>query len=102
MKYFFQANNREIDLALAREPYVTEIYRLNDYLFQSGEYNFLIISAKPEKTLGYTTMLKTYDVYTWMFIGISIVAVMLVMVVIEKVSSVWIERTSVSSIHLCK
>lgn len=97
-----QTNDREVDLGLTQEQYMSDIFRLNDFLFQVGEYNFNIVSAIPKTTLGFTTMLKAYDIYTWMFIGISVMGMMVMMVVIEKVSHAWIETSQAGSIHHCK
>ena len=43
----FQSNTREVDLDLTREQYMSDIYRLNDFLFHIGNYNYRIVSAIP-------------------------------------------------------
>ena len=97
----FQSNNREVDLALARELYTSSTYRLNDFLFNMGTYDFIIASAKPEKTLGYATLLKAFDINTWILIGISVTAVTVTMVFIEYSSAKLIGNYSTKSIHQC-
>ena len=81
---------------------MTYVYRLNDFLFHIGNYDFSLLSARPEKTLGYTTMLKPFDIYVWIFIGISVISVMSVMVIIEKSFDTWVKNSSRSYIHQCK
>ena len=98
---YFQANIREVDLDLTREQYMHTIYRQNDFLFNIGSYDFIIASAIPEKTLDFATMLRPYDVYIWIFIIISVLAVTATMMVIEKTSCTWLGDSSTSSIHQC-
>ena len=99
---YFQSNNRDTDLTLMREGYSTDAYRLNDYLFHIGSNNVKILTDIPEKALDYTTILKPYDIYIWMSIGVSVFAVMFTMVAISQTSSLWIENPARSSIHHCK
>ena len=61
---------------MTRELFTSKVFHLNDYLFIVGSYDFGIISAIPEKSLNYATMLTAYDVYTWIFIVISVFTVM--------------------------
>ena len=81
--------------------YLFDVYRLNDYLFHIGSLKFRIWTASPEKKLDFTTILKPYDIYVWMLIGISIFAVIFTMVVISQTSSLWIKNSARSSIHHC-
>ena len=81
--------------------YLLDTYRLNDYLFHIGSYNFIISTAIPEKMMDYTTILKPYDIYIWMAIVISVFAVIFSMVIISRTSSLWITNSSRSSIHHC-
>ena len=98
----FQSNNRDTDLTLMREMYLSDIYRLNDYLFHIGCLNFKISTAIPKKMFDYTTILKPYDIYIWISIGISVFAVIFTMVAISHTSRLWIENSAGSSIHHCK
>ena len=66
-----------------------------------GSYDFGIISAIPEKSLNYATMLTAYDVYTWIFIMISVFTVTITLVAIEKVSALWLGYSNSTSIHQC-
>ena len=81
---------------------MSDIYRLNDFLFHIGNYNYRIISAIPEKTTDIATMIKPYDVYIRILIGISTIAVMLTMIAIEIITGVYMEEYVRSSIHQCK
>ena len=85
-----------------REIYLSDIYRLNDFLFHIGNYNFKLVTAIPEKMIGYATILKPYDIYSWAFIGLSVIAVMFTMVAIEHTSYTWIGQSAVSSLHQCR
>ena len=89
-------------MALIREMYLFDTYRLNDYLFHIGSLNFIILTANPERMLDYTTILKPYDTYIWMLILISVFTVMFTMVAISQTSSLWIENSARTSIHQCK
>ena len=88
-------------MALIREMYLYDTYRLNDYLFHIGTLNFRILTASPKRMLDYTTLLKPYDSYIWMSIFISIFAVMFTMVAISHTSSTWIKNSARNSIHQC-
>ena len=79
-----------------------ETYRLNDYLIHIGNYDHHIISAIPEKTTDFSTMLKPFDVYIWIFIGISTIAIMLTLMTIEMTSGAYLGKYARTSIHQCK
>ena len=83
----FQANNREIDVALVREFYRPYINAQNDYLGTVGSYDFHTLSTPPEKALDYTTMVKPFDMRIWIATAVSLVTVMSTFVMIETVSS---------------
>ena len=83
----FQANNREIDLSLTRDFYRPYISAQNDYLGIVGSYEFHTLSTPPEKTLDYATVVRPFDMYIWILIGVSLVIVMLAFILIETVSS---------------
>ena len=83
----FQANNREIDLSLVRDFYRPYINAQNDYLGTVGSYEFHTLSTPPEKTLDYATMVRPFDMYIWILIGVSLLIVMLTFIMIETVSS---------------
>ena len=91
-----------MDFVLTRTQYMLETYHLNDYLFHIGNYDFHIISAIPEKTTDFSTMLKPFDVYIWLFIGISTIAIMLTMMAIEMTFCAYMEKNARTSIHQCK
>ena len=88
-------------MALIREMYLFDTYRLNGYLFHIGSLNFIILTAIPERMLDYTTILKPYDIYIWILIFISVFAVMITMVAISQISILWIENSARRSIHQC-
>ena len=98
----FQSNTREVDLDLTREQYMSDIYRLNDFLFHIGNYNYRIVSAIPEKALSYTTMLKPFDIYIWTSIVVSVASVLITMVAIEKNWDMLMGNLAGNSIHQCK
>ena len=67
------------------------MYLLNDYLFHTGSYDLHIVQGIPDKRLNYATIFKPFDVYIWAYIGISVVAVTIAFVVIEKTYTNWTE-----------
>ena len=81
--------------------YKSAFYHLNDYLFNMGSHDLIIISAIPEKTLNYKTMLKIFDIYVWIFVSLSVISVTVTMVIIEKTSATWIGNSARKSIHQC-
>ena len=84
-----QSNEREIDIALARQQYRTDIYLLNDFLFHIGSYAIHIVQAIPNKKLSYAMILRPFDGYIWVYIVISAWVIMIAFVVIEMVSTQW-------------
>ena len=80
---------------------MSDTYRLNDFLFHIGNYHYRIISAIPEKALTYTTMLKPFDIYIWVFIVVSVLSVLLIMMAIEETWGTWMGTTGKTSIHQC-
>ena len=96
-----QSKQREVDVGLIRVQYTTDLYLLNDFI-DIGNYNLRIISAVPEKALTYTTMLKTFDTYTWTFIVISVLSVLITMVAIEETWGSWMGTAVRASIHQCR
>ena len=90
-----------MDLDLTREQYMSDIYRLNDFLFHIGNYNYRIISAIPEKALTYKTMLKPFDVYIWTGIFVSVLSVLFTMVAIEETWGTWMGTAEKTSISQC-
>ena len=83
----FQANNREIDVSLVREFYRPYISAQNDYLGTVGSYDFHTLSTPPEKALDYTTMVRPFDMYVWIAMGVSLMIVISTFIMIETVSS---------------
>ena len=83
----FQANSYEIDLALGRTFTIGSIHAEMDYLGVVGSYDFHTLSAPPEKTLNYATMVKPYGALMWTLIGISFLVVVLTFILIETVSA---------------
>ena len=84
-----------------REYYLSEIFQRNDFLFHIGNYDNVIVSAMPEKMLNYATIFKPYDLYTWIFAGVSVLEVTVTMVAIETTSSAWIGNSGRISFHQC-
>ena len=96
----FQANRREIDLALVREHYANaNIPAHNDFLGLVGSYELSFASGIPETTLNYATMLKPFDNYIWALIAISFLSVMLTFLVIDKVSTLWMRNSTKNSFY---
>ena len=85
----FQSNEREIDIALARQQYRTDIYLLNDFLFHIGSYAIHIVQAIPKKKLSYAMIIRPFDGYIWIHIFISAGMIIVAFVVIEMVSTQW-------------
>ena len=83
----FQANSYEIDLALGRTFTIGSIHAEMDYLGVVGSYDFHTLSAPPEKTLNYATMVKPYGPLMWTLIGISFLVVLLTFILIETLSA---------------
>ena len=83
----FQANSREIDVSLVRELYRPYISAQNDFLGTVGSYDYHTLSTQPEKTLNHATMVRPFDMYIWILIGVSLLIVMLTFIMIETVSS---------------
>ena len=83
----FQANSREIDLALGRTFTRYSIHAEIDFLGVVGSYHFHTLSVPPEKTLNYATMVKPYGALMWTLIGISFLVVVLTFILIETLSA---------------
>lgn len=98
---YFQSSTREVDISLTRELFTSKVYHLNDFLFIMGSYDFAIISVIPDTSLNYATMLKAFDVYTWIFIIISVLSVTATVVAIEKTSAAWLGFSNTASTHQC-
>ena len=96
----FQANRREVDLALVREHYANaNIPAHNDFLGLVGSYELYFASGIPETTLNYATMFKPFDNYIWAFIAFSILSVILTFFVIDRVSTLWIRHSAKNSFY---
>ena len=94
----FQANRRELDLAMVREYYGhKDIPAHNDFLGLVGSYEINFASAIPETTLNYATMFKPFDNYIWALIAISLISVILTFLVIDKVSALWMRNSTKNS-----
>ena len=85
-------------MALTRAFYQPATYRLNDFLLHVGSVDLVLASAKPEPLINSTTLLTAFDIYIWTFLCISVIAVTVTMVAIEKISAMW---TAKLSIHQC-
>ena len=96
----FQANRREVDLALVREPYShSNIPAHNDFLGLVGSYDLHFASGIPETSLNYATMFKPFDNYIWAFIALSLFSVILTFLVIDKVSTLWMTNSTKNSFY---
>ena len=96
----FQANRREVDLALVRENYAhADVPAHNDFLGLVGSYELVFASGIPETTLNYATMFKPFDNYIWAFTALSILSVILTFFVIDKVSTLWMRNSTKISFY---
>ena len=94
----FQANRRELDLAMVREYYGhKDIPAHNDFLGLVGSYDLHFASGIPETSLNYATMFKPFDDYIWAFIAFSFFSVILTFLVIDKVSALWMRNSTKNS-----
>ena len=84
--HIFQANKREIDIALVRDYYSLLISPQNDFLGTVGCYDIYTLSTPPEKYINYATVVKPYGIFIWALIGTSLVVVILTFLIIEKLS----------------
>ena len=99
----FQANRRELDLAMVREYYGhKDIPAHNDFLGLVGSYDLHFASGIPETSLNYATMFKPFDNYIWALIAISLISVILTFLVIDKVSTLWMRDSTKNSFFQSK
>ena len=68
----------------------------NDFLGPIGVYDFHIISSVPETTLNYASIIKPFDATGWSLIVTSIISVLALLIVINKVSVTKIKKMKMS------
>ena len=101
-KYHFQSTNRDADLMLTQSVYRIGISQNNDYLRPVGVYNFRFMSATPETTQNYLTLISPFDGYIWAFLLFSLVAVTITLIIIDTMYATWTNTSKKDIIYQSK
>ena len=90
----FQENQRDIDLSLIRLPYLPK-RSSNDgeFLGPVGKYDLLFISGSPRRRKDYLTLIWVFDEYIWTLLLLSVAAVSIVLVSMNKIYENWSNAT---------
>ena len=98
IKFSFQSNLKShFDLFFVRSPYHSpsfSVHPSSNYLGPVGQYDFLLLSGAPPKTKDYLTFIWVFDGYTWACLLITLVAVSIVLVLINKISEFLLNITT--------
>ena len=86
-----------IDLFLVRSPYHSSSFSVHpssNYLGPVGQYDFLLLSGAPPKTKDYLALIWVFDGYTWACLLITLVAVSILLILINKISECLLNLTT--------
>ena len=79
------------------------IFLRNDFIQPLGSsYNFRLISSKPEEATNFLTTINPFDGYTWAFVLVSVVAVALALIIIDKTYAKWSNVSTDGILHKSK
>ena len=89
IKFLSQANNRTADLVIGRCGYCASMGRLADYLAHMGSYDIYPLSGTPNKIQSYLTLVKPFDMLTWISVVVSVMATAMTLVMTDRLSVSW-------------
>lgn len=81
---------------MVRLIYNTGAYFKNDFLRPLGTYDFHFISGAPKPTPSYLTIFLPFDQYVWISTLISVFAVTITLIAIDKIYGKWTNTVSSS------
>ena len=84
---------------MVRLIYNTGAYMKNDFFRPLGTYDFHFISGAPNLTPSYLTIFQPFDQYVWISTLISIIAVTVTLIGIDKIYAKWTNTVSSSIIY---
>ena len=67
---------------------------IGNYLGPVGQYDFLLLSGAPPKTKDYLALIWVFDGYTWACLLITLVAVSILLILINKISECLLNLTT--------
>ena len=87
-------------MELSRNPYVRHV----DYLCHLGSWDLYPYSGKLRTIPNYETLIKVYDIYTWIFVTTSAIAVSITIAMIDYSYASWNDQKSENILHrsICK
>ena len=88
---------------MARAVYGMHVFLHNDFIQPLGSsYNFRLVSSKPEEATNFFTTINPFDGYTWAFVLVSVVAVALALIIIDKTYAKWSNVSTDEIVHKSK
>ena len=81
----FQTNKREVDISLVQYFYDLNSFQKNTFIGPVGKYDFHFISGVPQEVQKWLTVIKPFDMYIWVFLLASWVAVTIALIYINKI-----------------
>ena len=88
---------------MTRAVYGRHVFLHNDFIQPLGSsYNFRIISSKPEEATNFLTTINPFDGYTWASVLVSVVAVALALIIIDKTYAKWSNVSTDEIVHKSK
>ena len=88
---------------MTRAVYGRHVFLHNAFIQPLGSsYNFRIISSKPEEATNFLTTINPFDGYTWASVLVSVVAVALALIIIDKTYAKWSNVSTDEIVHKSK
>ena len=88
---------------MTRAVHRRDIFSRNDFVQPLGNsYNFRLISSSPEEATNFLTTINPFDGYTWAFVLVSVVAVALALIIIDKTYAKWSNVSTDGILHKSK
>ena len=88
---------------MARAVYGMHVFLHNDFIQPLGSsFNFRLVSSKPEEATNFFTTINPFDGYTWAFVLVSVVAVALALIIIDKTYAKWSNVSTDEIVHKSK
>ena len=88
---------------MTRAVHRRHIFLRNDFIQPlGGSYNFRLISSTPEEATNFLTTISPFDGYTWAFVLVSVVAVALALIIIDKTYAKWSNESTDGIVHKSK
>ena len=85
----FQTYDRKVDLLLRPTSYTHQRYTRIDYLNHISSYEKYAYSRQPRKLPNFLTIINPMDNYIWLFLIITVLAMLVALVTIDKFFSWW-------------